>query len=63
MKYKNIEYKYDPQGNQYWYNESGDYHRDNGLPAIEFVSGTKRWYLNGVCCRFDEWTTDYFYEI
>ena len=61
MKYKNIEY--DPQGNQYWYNESGDYHRDNGLPAVEYDDGDKYWYIHGRCVRFDEWTTDYFYEI
>ena len=60
MKYKNIEYEYDPQGNQYWYNESGDYHRDNGLPAIEYANGTKIWFnKSGVRYRYDEWIMNY----
>ena len=42
-----------------WYNEFGHYHRDNGLPAREYADGHKIWYLDGVCCRFDEWI-EYF---
>ena len=45
----------DSNGNEYWFNERGHYHRDNGLPAIEFANGTKSWYLDGVCYRWDEW--------
>ena len=41
-----------------WYNEAGELHRENGLPAREY-DGHKVWYLDGVCCRFDEWI-DYF---
>jgi len=40
----------------WWIN--GKLHRENGLPAREY-DGHKVWYLDGVCCRFDEWI-DYF---
>lgn len=33
-----------------WRNESGKYHRTDG-PAVEFASGTKHWYINGVSHR------------
>lgn len=42
-----------------WY-QYGEYHRDEidpetglSLPAIEYSSGTKEWYINGKCHRFD----------
>jgi hypothetical protein len=41
-----------PSGDKYWYNENGNYHRDDG-PAIEFTSGTKMWHINGVNHRED----------
>jgi hypothetical protein len=30
-----------------WYNENKELHRDNDLPAVEFVFGDKCWYVNG----------------
>ena len=42
-------------GNKFWFDESGEYHRDGDLPAMEFVDGKKRWYLNGLIYRRDEW--------
>jgi hypothetical protein len=36
----------DKIGNQYWYNEDGQYHRENG-PAKFFVSGSQVWYIDG----------------
>jgi hypothetical protein len=38
-------------GTKRWYNISGELHRDNDLPAIEFSNGTKRWYINGLLHR------------
>jgi CRISPR/Cas system CMR-associated protein Cmr5 small subunit len=37
----------DEYGNKEWYNASGELHRDNDLPAIEYKSGDKEWYVNG----------------
>jgi hypothetical protein len=33
-------------------NEKGQYHREDG-PAIEFINGSKEWYLNGQLHRLD----------
>ena len=38
--------KIDKYGNKEWYNLKGELHRENDLPAIEWVNGTKRWYIN-----------------
>ena len=35
-----------------WYNEQGQFHREDG-PAVEYVNGCKRWYLNDKCHRED----------
>lgn len=37
----------DDQGTIRWYNEQGQLHREDG-PAIEFVDGSKAWFLNDV---------------
>lgn len=34
-----------------WYNERGDLHRENDLPAIEYTNGDKLWYTNGILHR------------
>jgi hypothetical protein len=34
-------------GTKFWYNDKGELHRENDLPAVEYVSGYKSWYLNG----------------
>ena len=39
--------KIDENGNKCWYNDKGDLHRENDLPALELVSGDKHWFLNG----------------
>ena len=31
----------------YYFDENGEYHRENDLPAIEMVNGNKEWYKNG----------------
>ncbi len=31
----------------YYYNSDGEPHRDGGLPAIEYVDGSKAYYVNG----------------
>lgn len=36
----------DEYGTIRWYNEEGQYHREDG-PAIEWADGSKFWYLNG----------------
>jgi hypothetical protein len=40
-------------------NEKGDLHRLDG-PAIEWNSGTKVWYLNGLCHREDGPAIEYY---
>jgi len=45
MKRKLSNPECDSFGHKYWYNESGEYHRDNDLPAIE-RSDSKYWYKN-----------------
>ena len=42
----------DENGNKYWKNKKGEYHRIDG-PAIEFTNGDKWWYLNGKFHRKD----------
>ena len=37
----------DERGNTFHYNSAGHYHRDGGLPAIEFADGSKSYYANG----------------
>jgi hypothetical protein len=36
----------DKNGNRRWKNEKGELHRED-VPAIEYVNGTKCWYLDG----------------
>jgi len=57
MKYSNP--TTDCYGNKAWRNEKGQLHREGGLPAVEWTDGTKRWYLNGVRYRIDEWIMNY----
>jgi hypothetical protein len=35
-----------------YYNNQGQFHNENG-PAIEYIDGTKSWYVNGVRHRDD----------
>ena len=42
----------DKNGNRMWFNEKGEYHRENG-PAVEYNNGGKCWYINGVAHRED----------
>ena len=42
----------DIDGNKYWKNNKGQYHREDG-PAIKFVNGAKFWYRNGLRHRTD----------
>jgi len=37
----------DENGNTFWYNQQGKFHREGGLPAIEYADGDKFWYVNG----------------
>ena len=38
----------DSSGNKFWKNEHGQFHRDeDGLPACEYISGSKYWWKNG----------------
>ena len=43
--------KVDEDGTKRWYNSKGEFHRQNDLPAIEYIYGTKEWWLNGKCHR------------
>jgi hypothetical protein len=42
----------DQYGSKYWYNDELDLHREDG-PAIEFVNGSKFWYIDGKQHRLD----------
>jgi len=42
----------DKYGTTWWYNEDGELHREDG-PAVEYVDGTKHWYINGKHHRED----------
>jgi hypothetical protein len=42
----------DEDGNKFWRNEAGEWHREDG-PAIEWVDGAKTWCRNGKCHRED----------
>ena len=42
-----LDYKVDSNGAKRWYNQYGQKHRENGLPAIEYANGSKYWYKNG----------------
>jgi hypothetical protein len=39
-------------GTKRWYNDFGEYHRENG-PAIEWVNGSKEWYIDDNRHRLD----------
>lgn len=39
-------------GSKFWKNESGELHRVGG-PAVEYVDGTKEWYINNCLHRVD----------
>jgi hypothetical protein len=43
----------DRYGNKTWYNENGELHRDNDLPAVEFINGDTEWYANGKLHRLN----------
>ena len=55
----NITKKVDEYGNICYYNEQGQYHREDG-PAVEWSDGDKSWYINGERHREDgpaiEWS-------
>ena len=37
----------DKRGNTFHYNSAGQFHRDGGLPAIEWADGMKEYWVNG----------------
>jgi len=37
----------DSNGTKFWKNSSGQLHRDNDKPAVEWASGSKEWWING----------------
>ena len=41
-------------GSVFYYNESGQYHRLDG-PAVEYSSGNKEYYINGVYYSYKGW--------
>jgi len=48
----------DEYGHKEWKLPNGDYHREDG-PAIEFVNGSKAWWINGKRHREDGPAIDY----
>jgi len=45
-------------GNKYWRNDDGQFHRENG-PAAEWANGNKFWWINGKCHREDGPAAEY----
>ena len=43
----NIKRVIDKDGTEKWYNEDGELHRDDDLPAVIKTYGTQEWYRNG----------------
>ena len=39
-------YKY-YSGREVWFDKTGQFHRENGKPAIIHADGTKEWWVNG----------------
>jgi len=59
----------DSRGNKFWLDESGEYHRDGDLPAVEYANGKKAWYKNGQLHRDNDlpaviyyWGDKYWYQ-
>jgi len=54
--------KIDKEGNRWWFNSEGYYHKIDG-PAVEWSNGNKEWFLNGKRHRDDgpaiEWSNGY----
>jgi hypothetical protein len=48
----NVKYIIDRRGNKRWYNEKGEFHREDG-PAVEDISGWKEWRINDKRHRLD----------
>jgi len=48
----------DEDGNKRWYNDRGELHREDG-PAIEWVDGSKEWYINDKFHREDGPAAEY----
>jgi hypothetical protein len=52
----------DEYGTKWWVNSMGQFHREGG-PALEYIDGSKRWYINGELHREDgpavDWTDGY----
>ena len=52
MNTKRNSLKTDRYGNKYWFNKKNQLHRIN-QPAVELMSGTRQWYMNGQLHRID----------
>jgi len=37
----------DEYGTKRWFNNSGQSHRENDMPAVIYINGHKSWYING----------------
>jgi hypothetical protein len=50
----------DQYGDRRWYNSEGELHREDG-PAIEYIDGSREWWVNGELHRTDgparEWAS------
>jgi hypothetical protein len=53
MKMKTYKVEVDSYDTIRWYNEAGQCHREDDLPAVEYADGTKVWYKNGKQHRED----------
>ena len=52
MSYKEYTVQVFDNGDNYWYNKKGQFHREDG-PAVEYDNGTKCWHINGKSHRED----------
>jgi hypothetical protein len=47
-----MKHEIDNIGNEYWYDDDGNYHREDG-PSIIYNIGSCFWYNHGKCHRLD----------
>ena len=55
MKKQLSNFEVDMYATKRWKNEDGKLHRDNDLPAVEWKSGGKEWWINGSLDRENDY--------
>jgi len=55
MSYKEYKVKVYHNGDVFWYNEEGGFHREDGPAIYNERTGYKAFYLNGLFCTEEEY--------